>query len=148
MRLVAGDRHLHAHHHMVSARAQPHQLPGACEIERQLGNVNVLDEQAEQSFVELVGKIEFFRAPAGGEPIPRDKKQDCFATGSRLVEGALPSLSGRYAAIRIDIEKNIVPAFTLEPIAQCDRLDIICARMAQKETRHATVPGGGVSPWL
>jgi ABC-type dipeptide/oligopeptide/nickel transport system permease component len=46
------------------------------------------------------------------------------------VKGALPPLSGRYAAVRINIKENILPAFTLQPIAQRNYLSIVRARMA------------------
>ena len=142
MRLLAGERHGDPQHDMVGAGAQPHQLPGAGEIHWQVGDGNVFDQQPEQPFVELVREVELLEAPAGSEPVPRDQEQHRFAARGRLVEGALPALAGRYAAVRIDIEENIVPAFTLQPVAKCDCLGVVHARMAQKNARHGNRPEG------
>ena len=118
---------------MVGAGAEPHQLPGAGEIYRQVGDRDVFDQQAEQPLVELMREVELLEAPARSEPGARDQEQHRLAARGRLVEGALPALAGRYAAVRIDIEENIVPAFTLQPVAKCHRLGVVRARMAQKD---------------
>jgi hypothetical protein len=43
MSLVTGERHSHAEHHMVAAGAEPYKLPGAGEINRQIGYGQIFD---------------------------------------------------------------------------------------------------------
>src|ERR1039458_5100863 len=91
-------------------------------------------------------EVELLEAPARSEPNARDKEQYRFAARGRFVESALPPFSCRYAAIRIDIKKNIFPAFTLQPIAKCNGLGIVLARMAQKNARHDHRPPKELPP--
>ena len=79
------------------------------------------------SLVELMREVELLEAPARSEPNVRDKEQYRFAARGRFVESALPPFSCRYAAVRINIKKNIFPAFTLQPIAKCNCLGIVLA---------------------
>ncbi len=141
MRFLAGKRHGHPEHDMVCAGPEPHHLPGAGEIEREVGNGKVIDEEAEQPLVELIREVEFLETPARSQPIPRNQKEHRLATRRRLVERPLPAFTRGDASVRIDIEEDIVPTFTLQPITKCDRLDVIRTRMAQENARHAPARG-------
>ena len=122
---------------MVAARAEPHKLPRAGQVDRQVGGSKVIDQKTEQSFVQPVREIELLEAPARGEPRARHDEQHRFAAICRLVEGTFPALAGGDPPVRIDVEKNVVPAFAIQPIAKRHRLDIVRARMAKKDTRHS-----------
>ena len=60
----------------------------------------------------------------------------------RLVEGTLPALADGNATVRIDVEKDIVPAFAFEPITKRHCISIVLSRMTQKNARHDNFPIG------
>jgi hypothetical protein len=43
VRLIARDRHDDAQHHVVATVGEPHALPGAREVDRQVGDGKVFD---------------------------------------------------------------------------------------------------------
>jgi len=68
-----------------------------------------------------------------------DEKNDRLAAVGRLVQLALPALARGDAALGIEVEEDVVPAFRLEPVAERDRREIVLARMTEKNTRHRVV---------
>src|ERR1700686_2498507 len=78
----------------------------------------------------------FLEAPVGLQPISRDEEHDRLAARRRRVQRALPALARSDAANRVEIEKDVVPADGSEPVAERDRLEIVPARMAEKNARH------------
>jgi hypothetical protein len=94
-------------------------------------DLQILDQHAEQPLVQVVRQMKFPETPTRTEPCFRDEKQHRLATVRRLVERALPALSGSNAALRVEIEEDFVlPALAPQPIAQADGLGVIHARMA------------------
>ena len=60
----------------------------------------------------------------------RDEEQHRLAPICRLVEREFPAVSGDEAALRVEIEENIVfPAFAAQPVAERNRLVSVCAGM-------------------
>ncbi|MGD1037174.1 MAG: hypothetical protein ABR878_08250 [Roseiarcus sp.] len=112
-------------------------LPRALQLGRQLGDrLARIDSDGEQLLIQRAREVVFPETPAGGEPIGGDKKDDGFAARRRLVQRPLPALARRDAALGIEIEKDVVPAFRRQPIAQRDSSEIVGARMAEKDARH------------
>jgi hypothetical protein len=51
-------------------------------------------------------------------------------------QGILPAIAGLEAALGIEIEKDVVPAPCLHPVANRDGLGIVSTRMAEENPRH------------
>ena len=99
-----------------------------------------IGQRREQLLAEPTRERIFLCAPAGAEPIRRHEEDDRFAAARGVVQRPLPALPRRNAALRIEIEENVLPAFGGEPVAQRDRLEIVLARMTQKYARHSIEP--------
>src|SRR5271170_7150062 len=99
-----------------------------------------IGQRGEQLLIEPTRERKFLCAPAGAEPIRRHEEDDRFAAARGVVQRPLPALPRCDAALRIEVEENILPTFGGEPVAQRDRLEIILARMAQKYARHSIEP--------
>ena len=129
---------LRVQHHVVAPGGEPHDLPGAGEVGGQVGDRQVLDQDAEQPLAEPVREVELLQAPARGEPGLGDEEEDRLAAARRFVERAFPPLARRDAALGIEVEEEIVPALARQPVAQRDGLGVIRARMTEKNPRHET----------
>src|SRR5262249_31329163 len=95
---------------------------------------HLLDQDSEQTFVELVGERQLALAPLGVEPMPRDKKQNRLAAADRGAERLLPPFAGSNSTFRIEVEKDVVPAFPLHPVAKRHRLSVLGARVAHEDS--------------
>jgi len=62
--LLVRDRHDRVQHHMIAAARKANNLPIAAEILWNFLDCQVLDQDAEQSFVKSMSQIEFLAAPA------------------------------------------------------------------------------------
>ncbi len=121
---------------VLPAREVDH-LPHAGQLWRQVGDrLGQVDENGEKLLVQAARQLVFLAAPARGEPTGRDDEHHRLAARRRRVQCAFPPLARRDAAIRIDVEENVVPAFGGEPIAQRDGLEVVVARMAEEDARH------------
>ena len=132
MRFLLRYRQRHPEHRVVMARGKIDNLPSAGQLSGELGDGDGLNQNAEQPLVEPPREIELLQAPGGVEPGARNEEQDRFATRGGLVQCPLPALAGLNAALRIEVEKNVVPAFRLEPVAKGNRFGIVGARMAEE----------------
>lgn len=147
MHFLVRHRQDRAQHDMIAAGGQSHDLPSPGEFLRQVVNRQILDQHAEQPLVQAVRQIEFFEASTRVEPCFRHQEQYRLATVRRLVERAFPAFSGYNAALRVEIEENLIfPALIRQPVAQGDRVGIVRARMAQKNARHNNRPEGVTAP--
>src|SRR5579863_3512643 len=123
--------------HGKLAAGERDNLPTAFQLRRNIGERQVwIDEYGEEGFVEAGSQGVLFATPAGGEPVARNKKDHRLATQRRRMQRALPSLAGGDAALRIEIEENVVPSFRGEPGAQRHRLEIVLAGMTEEDARH------------
>ncbi len=125
---------------MVAPGREPHELPRAGQIGRQLAERNILDQDAEQALAEAVGEIKLLEAPARGKPRLRDEEEDHLAPACRLIERALPPLARDDAAFGIEIEEKIIPTLADQPIAQRNRFHVVRARMAQENASQGNLP--------
>jgi hypothetical protein len=122
---------------VVGTRREIDQLPIRGQALGQARTRNILDQRAEQPFVQLLGETELFSAPFRLQPILADQEQHDLATVRRLVQRPLPAFARRDAARRVEVEKGmVVPAAGDDPIAQRHGCCVVLARMAQKDSRH------------
>ena len=147
MHLLVRDRQNRAQHDMIAAGREPHDLPVAGEFLGKFRDRQVLDQDAEQSLVQVVREIEFFAAPNRSKPGFGHQEQHRFAAVRRLVErrsqrspAAMPRCGSRSRKI------SSFQPLSRQPVAQRDRLGIVCARMAQKNARHNRRPEGTPAP--
>ena len=114
---------------------EAHDLPLRGEPAGKAIDRDIVDQQREQLFTKPVGELIFVGAPFRGEPFFRHEKKHGFAAGRRIFERTRPALAGGNAALRIDIEKNIVllaPAFANKPVPYRNRPVVVLARMADE----------------
>jgi hypothetical protein len=103
---------------MVPPGGEPHDLPGASKLLRQLADRQILDQHTEEPLVQVVRQFKFSATPTGVEPSFGNQEQHRLAATRRLVERAFPALASRDAALRVQIEENFVfPAVTHQPVA-------------------------------
>src|SRR5262245_56157256 len=121
---------------MIAPRRQIDELPGGSHLGWQFAKLDIRDQHPENTFVELGGEVKLLKAPARGKPRPAHQKQHRLAAVGRLVQRPLPAFAGDNPALRIEIEKNIVPAGRGKPIPQCHRCAVVNTRMAQKNPRQ------------
>ena len=74
------------------------------------------------------------------EPGLAHQEQHRLAAIDGLIQRLLPTLTRPDAAVGIEIEEDIVPAFRLEPTMQGDGWPVIGARMAEEDAGHAVSP--------
>jgi hypothetical protein len=129
-----------AEHDVVAPRNEWNELPCAGQCCGKARNRNVLDEYAEQALVEPVREIELLQAPVGIKPCLRDEEEHRLAPLRRLVELALPTLAGGDAALRIEVEKNVVKTLHDEPIGKRSRFSVVLAGMAEEYAGHVAKP--------
>ena len=123
-------------HHSVLPARKIDGLPGA-PIFGQVGNRYAkVDDDGEQLLVQRERQPVLPHAPAGGEPIRGGEEDDCLAAVGQFMELSLPPLARSDAAIGVEIEEDVVPAFPREPIAKRHRLVIVPAGMANEDLRH------------
>ncbi len=137
-----GDVHLllrdrqHRTQHDDRGRWRAARRPGAGKFLRQLFDRQL--RSARRTIAYSGGAPEsILAAPRRAEPCCRDQEQHRLAAVRRLVERALPSLAGRDAALRVEIEENVVlPAVTRQPIARRPPRHCWCSNGLQN-ARHA-----------
>jgi hypothetical protein len=135
--LLVRARKLGRQQHAVLAASQFDRLPGAFQLRRQVGDrLRRIGHDREQLLVERAGERVFVQAPTGAEPVRRDQQDHRLAAVRLLVQRPLPALARRDAAIRVEIEEDVVPAFAREPIAQSDGLEIVVGGMAEEDAGH------------
>jgi hypothetical protein len=98
------------------------------------------DERGDDLLAHEPRGVDLRPAPARREPLLRDERQDDLAAPSGLLQGFLPALTGRDAALGVEIEEDVIPAVLREPVADLDRLVVIPARMADEKARHGLMP--------
>ena len=116
---------------------EAHHLPLRAQAAGQAIERNIVDQQREQLFVELVGKLVFVAAPFGGKPILGHQEQDRLAAGRGIFQRLRPSLARDKAVVRVKIEENIVrsaPPLADHPVAQCNGPVVIPAGMTDEQT--------------
>src|ERR1700737_2705107 len=101
---------------MIAAGGETHDLPSTSEVLGKLADRQVLDEDTEQPLVERMREIQFFAAPNRSEPRLGPQEQPPPAAARPLVQRALPALARGNAALRIEIEENLIfPAVIRQP---------------------------------
>ena len=101
----------------------------------------VLDQDAEDPLVELLGEAELPEAPVRIEPRAADQEEHRLAAVRRLVEPALPALARGDAALGVEVEEEVVPALGGKPVAKRDRFGVVGARMADERCAPCSTPG-------
>jgi hypothetical protein len=118
---------------MIAAGREPDKLPVTGDILGDLRDREILDEDAEQLLVKMVGETQFAAAPNRFNPGFGYEEQHRLAAAGRLVKTPLPSLARGDPAVWIEVEENLIfPALALEPTLQRNGLGVIRARMTQK----------------
>src|SRR6185436_14792699 len=80
--------------------------------------------------------------PEFGDAIPRrqpgsgENKEHGLAAMGALLKALQPTLSRNQTAMRVDVEKEIVPAARHQPVSQRQSLRVVRARMADEDPRH------------
>ena len=85
---------------VVLAGGEVHHLARRRQVGRQVGNRDVLDQDAEDLLVELVGERQLAHAPLRGEPGAADEEDHRLAAIGLLVQAPLPQFAGGDAALR------------------------------------------------
>ena len=120
------------------------QLPLAGHLGRQAGDRDILDQHAEDLLAELLGEQKLGQAPLRIDPRSRDEKDHGFAAMRGQAKRLLPPFAGNETARLGNVEKILVPAVFLEPLAEGERVRVVRARMADEDERHG-LPEGSTS---
>src|SRR5262245_8001871 len=112
-------------------------LPLRGEAARQVIERYVVDQEREQLLIESVRELVFVGAPFRGEPHLRYEEQNSLAASSRIFERPHPALAGDDAALRVEIEEDVLlaaPPFADQPSLQRERPVIVSAGMTDEQS--------------
>jgi hypothetical protein len=104
---------------VIASGGEVDDLPLAPDVPRQVPSGKpLLDDYAEQPFVEPPSEVQLIRTPTSIKPGFADQEEHGLTPSSGLVECTLPTLSRGDAAFGVKVEEQVAPALSNEPIAQ------------------------------
>ena len=94
-------------------------------VRRHLGLIN--PNQRHDNFLTHQPRgVDLRLAPRRRQPFCRDERQHHLAEAlCRLLQSVFPALAGHNAALRVEIEEDIVPAVFREPVTDLDSLVVV-----------------------
>jgi hypothetical protein len=104
-----------------------------------------LESCAEDALVHVLRGAELGLALGRVLPLLRQQADHGLAAGVRLLKGVLPFDAGTDAGLRVDVKEDVVVQWRIlidQPLLECNRLQRVFARMAQKYAGHRSSPPG------
>ena len=143
MRLLAGDRQRDAQHDVVACRRQSRT---SCQSPVRFAGRSATAMSSistpNSRLLSRCARLNSLRHQPEASQAARDQEQHRLAAVGRLVQRALPALAGRDAAVRIEVEEDVVPAFARSQSRSATASALLALEWLRK-MRATIVSGGG-----